>query len=224
MLDIDAYLERRVPHYERLHRMKHRNGHYIWVLVRGMALWDQQGKPTRFIGTHVEMTAQKQAEDALRNSQRSLAEAQRIAHLGSWEWEVQTDRLIWSDEVYRIFGVQPSEFKPSYSTFLSLVHSDDVAALQQAVNDALQRKGTYAIDYRIILPNHEIHFVHEQAEVTFDEKLQSMRMVGTVQDITERKQNEIELLHAKNAADVANQAKTTYPAQRYFGSYPNSYP
>ncbi|OQW92048.1 MAG: hypothetical protein BWK79_15540 [Beggiatoa sp. IS2] len=72
MLNIDAYLEKRVSNYERLHRMRHRDGHYVWVLVRGMALWNEQGEPTRFIGTHVDMTAQKQAQDALQASEERL--------------------------------------------------------------------------------------------------------------------------------------------------------
>jgi PAS domain S-box-containing protein len=72
MINIDSYLEKRIPSYEHLHRMRHRDGHYIWVLVRGMALWNERGKPVRFIGTHVDMTVQKQAQDALQASEKRL--------------------------------------------------------------------------------------------------------------------------------------------------------
>jgi PAS domain S-box-containing protein len=124
---------------------------------------------------------------ALSESQASLAEAQRIAHLGSWDWNIAANQLYWSDEVYRIFGLIPSQFGATYEAFLSAVHPDDHSCLQEAVKAALDNMQPYSIDHRILWPDGTERIVHEQAEVYFDEAGRPTRMIGTVQDITERK-------------------------------------
>jgi PAS domain S-box-containing protein len=131
----------------------------------------------------------EKAYNSLRKSERGLAEAQKIAHLGNWDWNIVTNELYWSDEVYRIFGYIPQEFGATYDIFLNYVHPDDRDYVDNAVKKAL--KGTpYGIDHRIILANGEERVVHDEGEVTFDEKNIPVRMKGTVQDITERKQVE----------------------------------
>lgn len=124
---------------------------------------------------------------------RNLSEAQRIAHLGNWNWDIVKNTLWWSDEIYRIFGLKPQEFGATYEAFLNSVHPDDREFVKQAVNKALYEKKPYSIDHRIILPDGSERIVHEQAEVTFDEADKPIRMGGTVQDITERKKIEEQL-------------------------------
>jgi PAS domain S-box-containing protein len=132
-------------------------------------------------------------EAALRKSETGLSEAQRIAHIGSWAWDIDSGRLSWSDEVYRIFGLSHEEFKPSYEAFLSFVHPDDRESLEEAIKEALYQKTSYAIDHRIVLPDGSEKFVHEQGEIIYDEKGFPLRMIGTVQDITRIKHIENEL-------------------------------
>ena len=133
----------------------------------------------------------KRAEDALRLSEASLAEAQRIAGLGNWDWDIVTNELLWSDEIFRIFGWEPQAFGATYETFIGFVHPDDKGLVTTAVDEALVNN-SYSIDHRIVLPSGEVRYVHEQAEVAYDDSGTPVRMIGTVQDITELKQLEEE--------------------------------
>ncbi len=135
----------------------------------------------------------KQAEAALRKSEASLAEAQRISSLGNWDWDIMKNELRWSDEIYRIFGLKPREFGATYEAFLNSVHPDDREFVRKSVDEALYQKKHYSIDHRIVLPNGSERIVQERAEVFLDEAGRPIRMVGTVQDITERKRAEEEL-------------------------------
>ena len=140
-----------------------------------------------------EIEERKATVRALRKVRDSLAEAQRIAHLGNWDWDIVDDKLYWSDEIYRIFGLNPQGFGATYEAFMRSVHPDNREDVQQAVSRALQEREPYSIDHRIVLPDGSERMVHEQGEVTFDEDGKPARMMGTVQDITERKKAEEEL-------------------------------
>ncbi|OYY74075.1 MAG: hypothetical protein B7Y40_06570 [Gammaproteobacteria bacterium 28-57-27] len=123
-----------------------------------------------------------------------LNEAQHIAHLGSWEWDIVNDILIWSDEIYRIFGLSPQQFGASYEAFMQFVHPDDRQRMGESIRQALEQPGPeYSQDHRILLPDGSVRHVHEQGDVSFNEAGQAIKMLGTVQDITERKQFEINL-------------------------------
>ncbi len=128
-----------------------------------------------------DVTERVQTEKAMRKSEARLAHAQRIAHLGSWEWNIITNELRWADETYRILGLTPQEFGATYETFLNSVHPDDREFVKKSVNDALYEKMPYSIDHRIVLPNGTERIVHEQAEVVFDSAGKAIQMNGTVQ-------------------------------------------
>jgi PAS domain S-box-containing protein len=144
-------------------------------------------------GTVQDVTERVKAGEALRISEASLANAQRIAHIGNWDWDIVTNELWWSDEIYRIFGVAPREFGATYDAFNSYVHPDDREFVTREVNDALLNKKPYSIDHRIVLKNGIEKIVHEQAEVIFNEAGVAIKMSGTVQDVTERKRAEEEV-------------------------------
>ena len=135
----------------------------------------------------------RESEKHLISIEKSLVNAQRIAHLGSWDWDIVKNRLYWSDEVYRIFRVEPQSFKPTYEAFLGFVHQDDREVVIKSVDSALSEKTTCSIDHRIVLPDGSERIVHEQAEVDFDETGRPVHMSGTVQDVTELKQMEEKL-------------------------------
>ncbi len=138
-------------------------------------------------GVMRDITKRKQAEETLRKSQASLAEAQRIAHVGNWDWDIVKNELVWSDEIYRIFGLNPQEFGVTYEVFLNYVHPDDREFVQKCVDGVLYEKKPYSLDHRIVRPDGSERIVHEQGEVTFDETSKPIRMIGTVHDITEHK-------------------------------------
>ncbi len=133
----------------------------------------------------------------LKRSVGSLAQVERIAHLGSWTWNIVTNELDWSDEIYRIFGRIPQEFEVTYETFLNFVHPEDREFVNQSVDKALYENKPYHIDHRIILSDGRERIVHEQAEVIFDETGRPIQMIGTVQEITEFKRTKNELRKSK---------------------------
>lgn len=149
-------------------------------------LRDPSGKISGIIFYLMDITFRKRAEEALSKSEASLSEAQRIAKLGNWTWNVVTDELQWSDEIYRIFGVSRQQFKVNRDAFFRLVHVDDRKNLISAFDDALYKQIPLAVGYRIYLPDSSIRYVHEQAEVRYDDNSKPLRVIGTIQDITDR--------------------------------------
>ncbi len=155
-------------------------------------LFDSGGKVISVHETVVDITERKLAEEKLRKSEASLAEAQRIASIGNWDFDILNNTLDWSDEIYRIFGYKPQEFEASNELFLSFIHPDDRELVRRSVEEALKGRKPYSIDHRIVLPDGTQRIVHEQAHIMRDENGNPMRMHGTVHDITERKQAEEE--------------------------------
>lgn len=128
----------------------------------------------------------------------SLDRAQRIAQMGNWDWQIRENRLFWSEGIYRLFGVSSAEFGASYEAFLLRVHPDDRLTVDAAVRGALETGAPYDIDHRIVRPDGTVRIVHETAEVLLDGQGRAVRMIGTVQDITEWKQVE-QVLREKEA-------------------------
>lgn len=127
---------------------------------------------------------------ALRLLKDRLTDAQRLASLGNWEWDIKSDEIWWSDEVFQIFGLSQESFKPSYSSLLQMVHPDDRNAFKQKVEDALANNTPYIIEHRITLPDGSVKIVKEQGEVVTDSHGEAVRMIGTVHDITTVKKAE----------------------------------
>ncbi len=137
-----------------------------------------------------EIDERNRIEEVLKQSQERLATAQRIAHLGNWDWNILTNELSWSEEIYRIFGLEPETTPTSYEAFLSAVHPEDREFVKESVRCALEEGEPYHIDHRIVLPSNEVRIVHEHAEVTFDQSGEAIRMFGTVQDVTDTRHAE----------------------------------
>jgi len=134
-----------------------------------------------------------QIEIKLRTSETQLNEAQHIAYLGSWEWDVLTSKVRWSDELFGIFGLQPQESGATLETFLTFVHPDDRKIAESAIAQAFQDRVFPHYEYRIIRPDGTVRTVQAYGKVIADESGRIIKMVGTAQDITERKQLEEQL-------------------------------
>ncbi len=137
----------------------------------------------------------RDSEMALRRSEAGLATAQQVARLGSWELDLEKDELCWSDQVYRIFEIDPGRFDATYEAFINTVHPDDRAIVDQAFGAALGSGAPYDIVHRLLLPDGRIKYVHEMCEFEFDAANRPRRAIGVVHDVT--KQYQADLLSAR---------------------------
>jgi two-component system response regulator len=134
-----------------------------------------------------EHTKRKKAEEALRSSHRQLMEAQKIGHIGSWEWNIQTSELSCSDEFYNIMSLESTEQGIKYKTIMNIIHPDDRPNVQESIMGALNEQKSFSYDYRILRPDGTIRILSSKGEVVTDPNGEPLRLVGTEQDITEEK-------------------------------------
>jgi two-component system, cell cycle sensor histidine kinase and response regulator CckA len=128
-----------------------------------------------------------EVEERLRSSEGRLTQAQELAHVGNWQWDISDDKVWWSDELYRIFGVERGSFQLRYRAFLELVHPEDRPVVERAVRQAVNDKELYDIEHRIVRPDGSVRVINAQGRAIVDERGQVVSLVGAVQDISERK-------------------------------------
>lgn len=157
------------------------------------------------------VTERKRTEDHLRRSEKSLANAQRIARIGNWDWDIATDELYWSEQVYQLFGVARADFGASYDAFLQAVHPDDRERVHAVLEGALAGREIYDVEHRVLLPDGSVRLLHERGEVARDNDGNPVRMAGTVQDITEAelaeqslRESEARLNEAQHTAQIGS--------------------
>jgi PAS domain S-box-containing protein len=178
-----------------------------WVRERAELELDDRGALRGGFGTVQDITERKEAEAALRQRETTLAQAGQMAHLGAWHNEVvnpgdlSAGPLTWSDEVYRIFGYEPGAVKVTHELVFAHVHPDDRPRVVEAVAHAIATRRPYAIEHRIVRADGTERIVQEHAELVFDEHGALRRLIGAVQDVTERKQMEVALREADRRKD-----------------------
>lgn len=183
--------------YNVIHRLKHKDGSWVWILDRGQTIFDKNDKPIRMIGFHTDITKQKELELQLLEKEQLLQEAQRISNMGSWKLDIVSGKLTWSDEVYHIFEINKEEHEASYEIFLSQIHPDDREKVQNTYKTSLMTKKPYEIVHRLLFQDGRIKYVKEKCETTFDGHGKPFLSIGTVQDITQQKTLEDKLLNLK---------------------------
>ena len=148
-----------------------------------------------YASLHHHVTVRRRVEEALRGTEANLREAQRLAHLGSWEWNLASGERLWSDEIYRILGAERRVTDAQQDIFSSAVHEDDRDAVQGTLGRAMRGETPAGIDHRIVRGDGAERFVHSQIEVVFDKHGRPGRMLATLHDITDRKQLEERLVY-----------------------------
>jgi PAS domain S-box-containing protein len=174
-------------------RLRRFDGEYRWWLVRGVPQINEKGEILKWFGTCTDIEEIKQTEKAIHESEAKLKEAQRIAHLGNWALNIETNELVWSDETYRIFNCEPNEFEATYEAFLGFIHPDDREKVNAAYSKSLETKTDYQIEHRIITQNNQQKYVKEKCTTIFNEQGNPLNSFGIVIDITESKQAEVDL-------------------------------
>jgi PAS domain S-box-containing protein len=180
------------PRYDVEYRVIRPDGAERVVHSRGDVTWDDAGKPSRQFGVLQDVTELRQAERELRKNVARLEEAQRIAHFGWWEWDLSSNRLLVSDELCRIFGVQSADI-PTFQRALEFIHPEDRPRVAEAAATDLRGGPRYDVEYRVVRPDGRVRVVHGRGDVASDDAGQPPRRFGIVQDITDLREAEREL-------------------------------
>ncbi|MCF8242308.1 MAG: PAS domain S-box protein [Melioribacteraceae bacterium] len=194
-------------------RFNDKNGNTVWTIASASPVFDSSQNFRGSFAMFTDISERKQAEKRLSDTASRLNEAQRIAHIGSWELNLVTNVLTWSDEIYRIFEIDKEKFGATYEAFLNAIHPEDIEAVDFAYTNSLKTKEPYHIEHRLLFPDGRIKHVREQCE-TFFEGDKPLRSIGTVQDITVQKIAEMALkekqLHSQSLLRLSKKFELAY--------------
>lgn len=182
-----------------------RNDEVIYAYIVGLAQYDANKKVTKIFGLFQDITRRKQVEETLRESETRLSEAQYMAKLGTWSWDVVSNKVSWSDQLCEIFGLEPG-IRTDFDTYQRLVHPDDQEYVLQNIDQVLKSGGrSYTIEHRIIRKDGQERFISSMGRIDLTKDGQPVRLTGVAQDITKQKRSEIIL--AKQAKELETVAK-----------------
>ena len=173
-------------------RSRRSDGQYRWQLDRGVPLRDEDGNIVKWYGVTTDIEDRKRAEEALRSSEAYLAEAQRLAHMGSWAWSPDHGTRYCSEECYRVLGFDPRDGLPRFEDFFQRIHPDDQPGFKELIQTAIRQKAEWEADYRIVHPGGAIRDIHVVCHPILSMSGHLVEFVGTVIDVTERKRAEEE--------------------------------
>src|ERR1700730_13405005 len=174
-------------------RLRRMDGDYRWLLIRNVPLRDKLGNIVSWYGTAIDIEERHRAEEALRQSESYLVEAQRLSHTGSWAGAPGAGEIrYWSEECHRVLGFDPHAGQPRFETFFQRIHPDDQASTLEQLESASREKREFEFDYRIVHPSGGIREIHTLGHPVFSPSGDLLEFVGTVMDITERKRAEEE--------------------------------
>ncbi len=178
-----------------------KDGSLVTVETSGMPVFAEDGTFLGYTGVDRDVTSRKQAQEALGEKEYLLSESQRIGHIGSWSVDLTTEAVTWTPETYRLFGVAPEIFVPSADALLRLLHPDDRDAMREWIRAALAGAPPGALEVRVPLPDGSVRVLIGRGEMVYTDDHRPVRLVGTVQDVTERKQAQEALQFTQFAVD-----------------------
>ncbi len=190
--------------YEGEMRLRRADGEYRWFLVRTSPLRDEEGNIFKWYAVATDIEDRKRAEQTLRQSERQMAEAQRLAHVGGWTWDLRTNVVTWSDELYRIFGLQPGSIKTAGDA-RPYIHPDDWGLVLSTVKHSISNNEPFSFYYRVLRPDKSERIVHTRGTIN-QEQGEPIRVFGFTQDVTELRRAEEALRLFRNLLDQSSDA------------------
>ncbi len=187
------------------------NGEIAWYDTVKIPLLQPNGD-VYVLAISTDITQRKHVQEQLKLNEIRMKEAQRMARFGNWEFDLVTQAINWSDEVYRLFGVTPSAQGPSYHEYLSHIHPDDLDKVMANIERALVKAVAYEMDHRVISNDGTVKTIHALCKPLIDEKGNVIKLFGTVLEVTDRKKAEQELVIAKQQAEESARDKETFLA------------
>ncbi len=188
------------------YRFLRADGTYAHVYDRGYVVHDADSRPVRLIGAMLDITARKEAEQALKDSEERLRMALDGGQIGTWDWDLTTNAVRWGGHAYRVFDLAAGSFGGTFDDLLELVHPEDRPALVEAVNHAIDLSMPFEVEFRMKPRGAHTRWVASQAQVFYDERRKPARMLGVVQDVTERKRLESQFLQAQKMEGIGRLA------------------
>nr|MDZ8042288.1 PAS domain S-box protein [Nostoc sp. CreGUA01] len=196
-----AHLKDSSVPYKFDYRLRTKSGECKWVANYGkVVMRDGQGNPLRMTGTHRdisdvydELHLRKQAEAALAKSEEQLRLTLEFNHIGIWDWNVKTNKVVWNDNHFRLLGLKPEASKAKYQLWRHCVHPEDVERIEQAVINALAEHTNFTGEYRVIYPDGSVHWLTGKGRGVYNEAGEAVRMLGVIIDISATKQAEAAL-------------------------------
>lgn len=186
-IDIEDHISGKTPFYRNVHRMKHADGHWVWILDQGKVVEYREGKPVRFSGTHTDITYLKELEEErvrLNDRFKLVLEATKF---GVWDWDIQSNKLVWDDLMFEIFGLNRKDFKQDYHDWLNTVVPEDIAKVTNALMASVENKDIdFDTDFRINHRDGSIRYIGAKGYIQRDESGKALRVTGINWDITNK--------------------------------------
>ena len=191
---LERHFRGEADYYDTECRVKHKAGHWVWVWDRGKVIsWTPEGEPLWMYGTHQDITARKLAEETLLVSEKDLKESQRIAHIGSWRLDLATNEVVWSEELYRMYGFDPNQPPPPYTEHMKLFTPGSWEKLSDALAHTADTGIPYELELETVREDGDNGWMWVRGEAVKDELGKIIGLWGAAQDITDRKRVEASL-------------------------------
>ena len=194
-------------------RMRHKAGHWVWILDTGKVVeWHQDGRPKRMIGTHLDISASKQAKQEIQDKNERMALAADSAGIGIWDYDLIDGTLTWDSWMFKLYGLQESEFSGAYHNWQDSIHPEDKERIDTLLQHVITHNEKFHTQFKIIQPDGQVRHIQASAFNKVNSEGHVTNMIGVKYDVTERVKYEEALYHAKIAAETAVIAKNEFLA------------